>query len=462
MPINSKHPQLSEYQDIYEFLEDFYDGEQTVKKKASKYVPRLSGQNISKFRDYVNRGMFYSAFSKTIDALTGSTFSVPPTLNLPPKLEYLKDDATGKGTSLTELAIALCVEALKTGRVGLFVDRPTDGGKPYFVMYDCNDITNWRDNHFIVLKNEQLIPKEDDPYEFKEVEGYRELALIDGEYVVNIWSRKDKSNNFEIMETIVPQKFGKPLDYIPFTFIGPNGLDSDIGRPPLLDLANVQRTLFSVNCDYANGLHVSCIPTPYITGLNNDGGNFELKVGSDSCIILPEPNSKVGYLEFQGQGLEPVSKYIDKLELTMAALGARVAEQKNNKTLIETATGSRIREALSVSTLGAILATVESALNKCCKWAAEWEGADPSEVGITLNKELISANIDANMVTALMQAVQSGLISQKTFYKKLSDAGLTEPGVSAEQEMLRISDSTLTNSQTQQQNTQGIDNQQNL
>ena len=138
MPINSKHPQLSEYEEIYEFLEDFYDGEQTVKANARKYVPSLSGQSTSKFNAYVDRGVFYSAFSKTIDALTGSTFNVAPAIRLPEKLEYLRNDATGNGTSLTELAVSLCVEALKTGRAGLLLDRPVDGGAPYFVMYDAD------------------------------------------------------------------------------------------------------------------------------------------------------------------------------------------------------------------------------------------------------------------------------------------------------------------------------------
>lgn len=442
MPINSKHPQLEKYEEIYEFLEDFYDGEQVVKSKAEKYVPSLSGQTKKKFDAYVNRGVFYSAFSKTIDALTGSTFNVPPAIKLPEKLEYLRNDATGKGTSLTELAIALCVESLKTGRSGLLLDRPVDGGAPYFVMYDADDITNWRDNEFIVLEDGGLVPNEDDPYKVEELEGFRELRLVDDQYVVRIWRQntdpKSKTQQpYIVEEEYIPENFGRPISYLPFVFIGPNGLDSNIGRPPLLDLANVQKISFQVSCDYANAIHVICVPTPYITGLD-PGDNFELKLGADSSIILPNEGCKVGFLEFQGQGLDPVRQYTDRLEQTMAALGARVAEQKNNKTLIETATGSRIREALAVSTLGSILATVEMALNKCLKWAAEWEGANPDEAEIVLNKELVSAEMSPNMVQALIQAVQSGLMSYETFYAKLSDAGLAEPGVSAEEEFKRI------------------------
>lgn len=442
MPINSKHPQLKKYEEIYEFLEDFYDGEQAVKAKASKYVPALSGQSQKKFDAYVGRGVFYSAFSKTIDALTGSTFNVAPAIKLPEKLEYLRNDATGKGTSLTELAIALCVEALKTGRAAMLLDRPVDGGLPYFVMYDADDITNWRDGRFIVLEDNQLIEDPDDPYETTELEGFRELRLIDGQYIVRIWRQNTDPKTklqepYIVEEEYTPENYGKSIDYLPFVFVGPNGLDSDIGRPPLLDLVNVQKINFQVSCDYANAIHVICVPTPYITGLAPEE-NYELKLGADSSLVLPDAASRVGFLEFQGQGLEPVRQYTDKLEQTMAALGARLTEQKNNKTLIETATGSRIREALSVSTLGSILATVEMGLNKCLKWAAEWEGANPDEAEIVLNKELVSAEMSPNMVQALIQAVQAGLMSYETFYAKLSDAGLAEPGVSAKEEFKRI------------------------
>ena len=60
----------------------------------------------------------------------------------------------------------------------------------------------------------------------------------------------------------------------------------------------------------------------------------------------------------------------------------------------------------------------------------------PSEV--KLNKELISATIDPNMVTALLNAVINNRLSFESFYRALEEAGLTDPGISAEDEMTRI------------------------
>lgn len=443
MPVSSTHPQYEEMLPTWGMLEDFYAGQEAVVKNARKYIPPLDDQSDSEYKKYVARGVFYAALSKTIDALVGGAFSVSPAINLPPRLEYLRDDATGNGTSMTEMAMALCVDALKTGRAGILADRPMEGGKPYLVMQTALDIRNWYDGKFVVLNDTNLEQDPDDPYEYISVEGYRELVLReDGVYVVRIWrANEDKKTKnkvpYVVVEEIVPTNFGRPLDYIPFTFLGPNGLDSDVGRPPLLDLTNVQKTLVAVEVDRAQAIHLIGIPTPYITGLQPDE-NFVMKLGPSTTILPSDVNSKVGFLEFSGQGLQSMEKYIQQLQEIMAALGARVAEGKNNKTLIESAQGARIRESLATSTLGSIIATVEAALNKSVKWIAEWEGLSPDEVSISLNQELVSANMDANLVQALLASVQAGRISEETFYAKLSDAGLTEPGVQWKDEIERI------------------------
>lgn len=460
MPINSVHPQYSDNQSTWQFLEDFYQGHAAVLKNASKYIPALDEQTNEDYKKYVERGMFYAALSKTIDALVGGAFNVSPAINLPPVLEYLREDATGSGTSMTELAMQLCIETLKTGRAGLLVDRPVDGGKPYLVMMDANDIRNWRDGEFVVLDDHQLVPRDDDIYEFESVEGYRELAMLDGVYNVRIWRRNTdpktkRKSTYVIVTDVVPEKFGRPLDYIPFTFLGPNGLDSDVGRPPLLDLANIQKTLTAVAADYAMAIHLIAVPTPYITGLQPEEG-FKLKLGPSAAIILPDATSKVGFAEFSGVGLGSIEKYTEQLKQSLAELGARVAE-KTTKTFIDTATGSRVREALAVSTLGSIISTVEAALNKTGKWCAEWEGADPKQVEIHLNQELVSASMDANMVSALLQSVQAGRLSEETFYAKLADAGLTEPGVKWSDEIDRIK-ANLNTTQEITQPIQTLDN----
>ena len=225
------------------------------------------------------------------------------------------------------------------------------------------------------------------------------------------------------------------MDYIPFSVITPTGLDYAIDRPPILDMVNVLAAWWKAAVDHANAIHTICVPTPSVYA-DIDDKDFILKLGPDACLLLPQ-GSKAEFLEFKGQGLSEVTKNLESLLNMQAALGARLITNTGNKTLIETAEGARIRESMSTAVLGSIITSVEAALEKALDWAADWVSASymPSEV--KLNKELISATIDPNMVTALLNAVINNRLSFESFYRAL-EAGLTDPGVSAEDEMTRI------------------------
>lgn len=462
MPINTKHPAYKEYEDIWEKCEDFYDGELTVKKKGTKYLPKLSGQSQAKYQAYKQRAVFYGAVARTVNALVGAVYRKEPAVALPSKLEYLRKDATGTGMSLVELAINLSIEVMKTGRAGLFVDRPVDGGNAYITVFDADDILNWAGD-FVVLEDEKLVPDEKDKFSMKEVEGFRELTLDqDGNYVVNVWGTKANSKQYEIIQVIQPLKNGRPLTYIPFTCVSPSGLDFEVDRPPILDMVNVLEKHYQLSADYAAALHAVCVPTPYVTGIQSTD-DFELNLGPDSAIILPTEGCKVGFLEFQGQGIGPVKDAITKLEGMLGALGARMVEATGSKTLIETAEGVRTREAVATAILGSIIASVEAALEKCLRWIADWDSIDTSEISVKLNRELVSSTIDANMLNAMLTAVQNGSMSFETLYHNLEEAGLTDPGVDANAEKERIMEGLIEKlAQTPPEQPQGIDNQQNL
>ena len=77
MPIDSKHPEYKNNEDIWQKCLDFYDGEEAVKNAGAKYVPRLSGQNSNKYSNYINRGPFFGSVSRTVSALTGAVFKKP-------------------------------------------------------------------------------------------------------------------------------------------------------------------------------------------------------------------------------------------------------------------------------------------------------------------------------------------------------------------------------------------------
>jgi hypothetical protein len=449
MPVNSKHVEYQANEEIWQMCEDFVAGEQQVKAAGTKYLPKLSGQTPDSYEAYKNRAPFFGGVARTVSALTGAMFRKLPAINLPDALEYMRRDATGTGMSLNEVAIALTTEIMKTGRAGILIDRDEDGGKPYIVTYCAEDITNWDStvgNQFIVLEEDKVERDPNDKFELVEVDSYRELTFdANGDYIVNIWEErqidaKTKQKAYTIVQVIQPIKNGKPIKYIPFCAISPTGLDLEIDRPPILDMVNVLLAWWRVSADHAHAIHTICVPTPVISDDNVQGDDaFVMKLGPDSVLKLAT-GGKAEFLEFKGQGLSEVTKHKEQLMDMLGALGARLVVGTGNKTTIETAEGARIREATGSAILGSIIASVEAALEKVLRWAADWENVSPEEVQVKLNRELVSTSIDANMLTAMLNAVVKGQMSFDTFYKNLESAGLTDPGVDAKEEKERIKD----------------------
>jgi len=443
MPIDTTHPEYKAFSPLWTKCEDFTQGEDVVKLKGVTYLPKLSGQEPSKYKAYKSRAIFYSAGHRTVAGLVGSIFRKEPVISLPLAIEYLRNDATGTGMSLTEVAIRTITELMVTGRTSMLVDQGIDGGQSYIAIYDAHNLTNWSQesgSEFIVLKEVELVSSLEDKFELEEVERYRELAIDEeGKYTVRIWSQEkiDGQEGGWNYQTFYPVTQGRPTSVIPFTVISPSGLDFEIDKPPILDLVNVMEKHYQISADYTNALHVSALPTPYVAA-NLSGDDIKVfSIGSDTAWVLPE-GSKAGFIEFTGQGLDPLEKALDKLENMLAALGARLIETRKVASVAETAEGVRTKESAATAILSQIVASAEAGLERVLRWAAEAEGGDPDEVSVRLNRELVQTPLDANMLNAFVKALQENAISQETFYSNLEEAGMTTPDSTFEIELARI------------------------
>lgn len=428
--IACKHPSYEDAEDMWDLVSDFTDGEIEVKEKGIKYLPKLSGQTDPEYQAQKNRTIFFPVTSKTCAGLLGAVFYKAPEVSLPSRISYLKDKAAADGSSLSDLAVQLVKGMLEYGRVGLFVDRPAAGGAPYLVVYDGDDITNWDltdTDKFVVLEEEIFARDSEDKYKLDEKEQYRELTLdADGNYIVNVWQEikdpKTKKETWAIVETLQPTKAGRPMQEIPFACATPDGLTYDVVKPPLYDLASVNLKHYMFSADLSDAIHVCCYPTPYIAGdIDNAEGKLTFNLGAKNAWVLPQ-GSQAGFVEVTGKSLTYVENMLDRLENMAVSIGARFVTQSKISTGVETAKGSEIRENQGTEMLSSILIAAESLLNWGAKTCAEWEGADPSEVSIKLNKDLTKTSLDANMVNALFAGYLKGTISAETLYKNLNES----------------------------------------
>ena len=436
MPIDTKHADYKANEDRWQLCRDFNDGEKAVKDAGKKYLPGLSGQTANKYKAYKDRALFFNAAGRTTAALTGLVYQKSPAVVLPKALEYLIEDATGTGITLTELLISTTMNILITGRAGLLADRDGEG-KPYLVLYDETDVTNWKidgsDDQFVVLRELYSAPSEKDKYIIEEKTRFRELKFSDGEYSVDVWEapdgaskkRKGINKGYVVKDQILPTIGGKPLEFVPFTIITPNGLDYEVDKSPIEDMCRLQNKHYSHAADYSSALRTICLPTPVIVGMSpqDEGGkDVTINLGPDTAIILPDVGSKASFLEFSGNGIDSVEDALTKIEGMLAALGAKLIEPQVSNTR-ETAEGTRSRDQAAAAIMHSIIASVELAFTRILKDIATWENTDTSVVSVTLNRELVKNRVDANLLIALTSAVQVGTLSPEAFYENLSEAG---------------------------------------
>lgn len=116
-----------------------------------------SKESRLRYQEYLGRAVFIEVTKDTLDKYAGQAFSDDPVLNVDGKLDYLKQNATGTGNTIYQVAQKCFIDLLRYGRAGILVDYPQIDVpevsistteelflRPRMVYYDAFNIINWR------------------------------------------------------------------------------------------------------------------------------------------------------------------------------------------------------------------------------------------------------------------------------------------------------------------------------
>lgn len=442
MGVRATHPDYPAMAETWRQARDVAAGEAAVHRGGSLYLPRLRDQTAEDYAAYVKRATFYNASWRTIAGLTGMLFRKAPILTAPAPLRPLLGDVDMAGTPLHLFAQAVAGECLTVGRVGVLADFPCSevetatlaeaqalGLRPTLQLYKAEAIVNWRcrrvaNRHalsLVVLKEMHAEPK--DEFEDLIEPRYRVLDLAPGIdlYRVRIFRVDDKGRDQQVGEDVYPLMNGAPLDFIPFTIVGPEGVSPDVEQPPLIDLFDLNLSHYRTSADYEHGCHFTGLPTPVVSGYvaaqNEAGETVErLSIGSTTAWVFPDPAAKASYLEFTGQGLSALKENLDRKEQQMAILGARMLAAEKREA--ETATTAAIHRTGENSILAACAIAISLGLTQALRTFADWAG-QAGPVAYDLNRDFAPAFLDAATLTALVGAWQSGAVSGQELFALL-------------------------------------------
>jgi hypothetical protein len=485
VPVDSTHPDFDANAFDWLRARDVLAGEDAVKSAGEKYLPRLDSQSDEEFLAYRKRASFFNATARSAEGFIGLIFRRPPFVKVPESqsgvgraLATFLNDADMLGTTLSGYAKNVVNEVVGIGRAGSLVDWEGDVEKRAYVsLYSAEQILNWRIERVngrnvptLIVLSETFSSDSKDEFELNYQQQIRVLKLVPGEntkdasgkrpfkYEVEIWrpkenKRKTAKVEWELFETKIPLRLGKPLPLIPFVFHGPRHSRPDVDRPPLRDIIAVNLDHYRLNADYKHGLHFTALPTAWVSGFDKSAA---LRIGSSTAWVSETPGATAGFLEFSGQGLTTFERAMDRDERLMAVLGSRLLEDQ--KKVGETAEAIQLRQSGESSALTAIATSVSESLTQVIRWIFWWnsteeipEAISGADVLLQLNTDFSLKGMSSQDLQAVVAAWQSGAISRDTMFELFRRGEILPDGRTNQDEATLIKTAGPVNQTTQTQ-----------
>jgi hypothetical protein len=482
MALDAVHPQYSDMLPDWSKVRDVYQGERHVKAKTTEYLPPTQGMRLDGFgtatlagrvnlgqeayNAYITRAVLPDYVEAAVEIFTGLLHSQEAQIELPPRLEYMRERASNLGEPLEVLLRRINVEQLITGRLGLLLDLPKNpdpaAPAPYIALYVAEACTNWDDgdigegpNHLnMVVLNESGYQR--DKFQWDYVTKYRVLELpvtvgendrvTIGRYRQGVFTASGGAPEYVESDMREPAVRGATLDEIPFEFVNTNDLVSSPDKPPLLGLANACLTIYRGEADYRQNLFMQGQDTLVVIGdlkRSRDPNELAkeddepLRTGAGSMIHLEAGTGADA--KYAGVSADGLSEQRTALENDRKRAEAKSgALSTDNSQSPESGEALKTRVAAKTASLNQIAKTGAAALERLLKKAAEWVGDDPEKVKVTPNLEFADYQLTGENLTKIMASKLSGApLSRESIHRLLAQGGLTEMDYETESALIK-------------------------
>ena len=450
-------------------------GQRRVKNKTTIYLKPLASQvdkdgNLTTegkkdYDQYLQLALFFNAVGRTVDGLTGLIFRKDPVIELPEKIKYLKNNVSASNLTMISQMQSTVRDAFITPRSGLLVDFPDVVGevsradaeelnlRPKILAFPYESITNWYfdtvngEYQIVLLVLKEAATERIDKFTTERKTKYRVLELIGrdekddkgtvtkSEQLFYHHSLYDEGGDLISGPTIVMMN-DKPATKIPFFLI--ETLDGV--KAPIDDLVDVNLNHYNMFASYANKEHTSGFPIFWESGVEDESDDKNIAIGPGAKWTTRNAEAQFGVLETNGDG-GSLRSYLEDRKTEMAALGAEMLNPLTGQS--QSGESKRLDKVAQNATTADVANTVSRAYQQANEVAAAWMGANPEEVEVKLNTDYIPDDMNSQLLTALMVALQNGNISYDTFYENLQRGEIANPKRSAEDEKKLIANSEL-------------------
>lgn len=448
-----RNAQYNRMKSRWRMCRDAAAGEFEIHEAGTLYLPKLSQENGKDYEARVEMTPFFGATWRTIIMLRGMLFRKPPEVNVPESFRDDLDNIDNTGQSFVSFSQDVALESLTVGRVGVLTDfsqvpqgvTAADVRQSKFrsfqTEYYAENILDWE---YVVeggVKKLAMVRLLEDAALYDDIdleknqELHKILLLTDTGYVQQLVV-VDRENQIQVRDDIVPMMRGARMNFIPFQPIGVDTLSMEVEIPPLMDLITLNFHHYRQSSFYERGCAISGCPTMMIYGNHDD--EKKIYVGGATANSFPDPSTRAEFVEVKSN-FQALKDNIDKKEMQMAVLGAKMLEPKLSG--VESAETWQRKQSGEESILSDISTTIGQGLTQSLKWEVEWQGGDPVDVDVQLNKEFLPFDMTAQQITAFVSAYLQRTISFETFYTNFKRAGIYSEETTMEDELEMINNS---------------------
>ena len=391
-------------------IEDLVEGTSKVRGKSRIYLKQEPREEDESYDVRLSRSVCPPYYVRMERMLAGMLTRKPVRLSdVPDVIEEQLFDVDLEGNNLTNFVYNISRLCIRYGHVGVLVDAPADGGRPYWIPYTPRDIIGWRTEvkdgkrELTQLRLMERVVKPKGQYGEETVEQIRVLEP-------NIYKLFQRNNDGDFKQV---DEGTTSLDFIPFAIAYSNKVGIYESRPPLEDIAELNIKSYQIQSDYDNQLHISAVPMLAFFGF--PAAAEEVSAGPSEALSLPE-GSSASYIEPNGNSFTAQRDRIDKLEYQINELG--LAAILGQKMSAETAQSQRIQRSQGDSTMMVLSQQIQDLIDNCLKFHAAF--LNQSVAGTSfVNRDFVDTSLEPQQVDNLLKIFAQGVIDQEELLKKL-------------------------------------------
>lgn len=394
-------------------IEDLMGGTYEIRRRHRRYLPQEPRELDESYDRRLSTSICPPYYQRLERMLAGMLTRKPVRLNdTSDQIREQLFNVDLAGADLNVWTYETARKMIRYGHVGVLVDAPRDGGRPYWSSYTPRDILGYRtevidgEQRLTQLRLSETVILPDGEYGEKQVQQVR--VLTPGEF--KVFQQDEKKGDFRVVD-----EGRTSLNRIPFSVAYANKVGTLESRPPLEDIAQLNLKSYQIQSDLDNQLHISAVPMLAFFGFPSAAE--EVTAGPGEAIAFPA-DGRAEYISPPSDAFKSLFERLQQIEHQINELG--LSAVLGQKLSAETAEAKRIDRSQGDSTMMVIAQNMQDMIDNCLQYHAEFLG-DRQPGSSYVNRDFLGTRLEPQEIQALLQLYTAGTITQETLLMQLSE-----------------------------------------